>query len=163
MELRHKALLCEGFYRSSTLAPMATRKQRRRREKSFRHQYEFVERDEDGNEIPVERVVRERVEKKETKPARGGRKRPVKPTRARPVRVVAEPTWRRAFKRGGLMGAAMFVLFVFVFKNGSEQSRILIALIYAALFVPMTYGADRWAYRMYQRRIGAVAADKPKR
>jgi hypothetical protein len=142
---------------------MATRKQRRRREKSFRHQYEFVDYDEEGNEKPVQREVRERAEKKETKPARGGPKRPAKPTRARPIREVAQPTWRRALKRGGLMGAAMFVLFVFVFKNGSEQSRLSIALVYAVLFIPMTYGADRWAYRMYQRRLGAAAADKPKR
>jgi hypothetical protein len=142
---------------------MATRKQRRRREKSFRHEYEFVDRDEEGNETPVERVVRERVVKKETKPARGGPKRPVKPTRARPIREVAPPTWRRALKRGGLMGAAMVVLFIFVFKNGSQESRVLIGLVYAVLFIPMTYGADRWAYRMYQRRIGAVAAEKPKR
>ena len=44
---------------------MATRKQRRRREKSFRHEYEFVDRDEEGNETPVERVARERAEKKQ--------------------------------------------------------------------------------------------------
>ena len=58
--------------RSSTLRPMATRKQRRRREKSFRHEYEFVDRDEEGNETPVERVARERAEKKQVKPGRNG-------------------------------------------------------------------------------------------
>ena len=57
---------------------MATRKQRRRREKTFRHEYNLVEIDEEGNETPVERVARERAEKKDAKPARGV-KRPEKP------------------------------------------------------------------------------------
>jgi hypothetical protein len=141
---------------------MATRKQRRRREKSFRHEYEFVDRDAEGNETPVERVARERAEKKQAKPGRNGRQQPGKTKRSRPVRVVAPPTWQRALKRGGLMGAGMFALFVFVLRNGSLPSRIVIAVIYAVLFIPLTYWADRLAYRTYMRRTGAAAADKPK-
>ena len=34
---------------------MATRKQRRRREKSFRHEYGFVVEDEEGNEVELDR------------------------------------------------------------------------------------------------------------
>ncbi len=33
---------------------MPTKKQRRRREKSFRHEYDFVVEDEEGNEVPVD-------------------------------------------------------------------------------------------------------------
>jgi Flp pilus assembly protein TadB len=144
---------------------MATRKQRRRREKSFRHEYEFVERDEEGNETPVERIARERAEKKPTKTGRNGRQQPAKSKakRSRPVREVPPPTWQRALKRGGLMGVGMFVLFVFVIHSGSQAGRALTAVIYAVFFVPLTYWADRLAYRTYLRRSGAASADKPKR
>ena len=148
---------------------MATRKQRRRREKSFRHEYEFVDRDEEGNETPVERVARERAEKKQVKPGRNGAKQPAKAKRARPVREVPAPTWQRALKRGGMMGVLMFVLFVFVLHSGSQNSRIVTALIYGVFFIPLTYWADRLAYRTYLRRSGAAGTgtgtgtDKPKR
>jgi hypothetical protein len=144
---------------------MATRKQRRRREKSFRHEYEFVDRDEDGNETPVERVARERAEKKDAKPSRNGRPQPAKgkAKRSRPVREVPPPTWQRAFKRGGLMGVGMIVLFVFVLHSGSQTSRAVTAVIYAVFFIPLTYWADRLAYRTYQRRSAARGTDKSKR
>lgn len=141
---------------------MATRKQRRRREKSFRHEYEFVDRDEEGNETPVERIARERAEKKQTKPGRNGRQQPAKPKRSRPVREVPPPTWQRALKRGGLMGVGMFLLFVFVLHTGSQAGRAVTATIYAIFFIPLTYWADRLAYRTFLRRR-AAAADKPKR
>jgi hypothetical protein len=141
---------------------MATRKQRRRREKTFRHEYNLVEIDEEGNETPVERVARERAEKKDAKPARGV-KRPEKPKRNRPLRPAPPPTWRRAAKRGGMMGAVIFVLFVFVLHGGSEKSRAIEAIVYAILFIPVTYWADRLAYRTYLRRSGtAEPASKPK-
>jgi hypothetical protein len=144
---------------------MATRKQRRRREKSFRHEYEFVDRDEEGNETPVERVARERAEKKEARPGRNGAKskQPAKPKRTRPVRQVPPPTWQRALKRGGMMGVLMFVLFVFVLHSGSQTSRMVTAVIYGIFFIPLTYWADRLAYRTYLRRSGAADSDKPKR
>lgn len=142
---------------------MATRKQRRRREKTFRHEYSLVEIDEEGNETPVERVARERAEKKDTKSSRGGPKRPEKPKRNRPVRAAPPPTWRRAAKRGGMMGAVIFILFVFVLHGGSQTSRAIEAVVYAILFIPVTYWADRLAYRTYLRRSGIAAPPgKPK-
>jgi len=142
---------------------MATRKQRRRREKTFRHEYSLVEIDEEGNETPVERVARERAEKKDTKSSRGGPKRPEKPKRNRPVRPAPPPTWRRAAKRGGMMGAVIFILFVFVLHGGSQTSRAIEAVVYAILFIPVTYWADRLAYRTYLRRSGVAAPPgKPK-
>ena len=140
---------------------MATRKQRRRREKTFRHEYNLVEIDEEGNETPVERVARERAEKKDAKPARGV-KRPEKPKRNRPLRPAPPPTWRRAAKGGGIMGGVIFVLFVFVLHGGSEKARAAEAVVYAILFIPVTYWADRLAYRTYLRRSGAEPASKPK-
>ena len=54
-----------------------------------------------------------------------------------------------------MMGVVMFVLFVFVLHGGSQTVRAIVtALIYAILFIPLTYWADRLAYRTYLRRSG---------
>jgi len=132
---------------------MPSRKQRRRREKSLRHEYDYVLLDHEGNEIELDpeerRAEREAKEKQRTsaaKPAAG--KRP-----ARGGRVPPEPSWDRAFRRGGVMGALMLLAFIFLFKNGSIASRLMLGLFYAAAFVPLTYFVDRTAYRSYQRRL----------
>ena len=146
---------------------MPTRKQRRRRERSFRHEYEFVLRDEDGNELPDEpRPERDTRTKSPARTAKqsGSKGAPNKRgQRQRTLRVVQPPTWQRAFKRGGLMGAGMFVLFVFVLKGGSQSSRAVTAGIYVVLFVPLTYWADRLAYRTFLKRSGQAPAPTQKR
>jgi hypothetical protein len=132
---------------------MPTRKQRRRRDKSLRHEYETVLIDEEGNETPVDadeqRSVREEraTAKAKAKPAAKQAGQP----RAR--REPPRPTWQRAFKRGGLMGALILVLFAFVLKNGSLASRVAIPIFYAVAFIPLTYYVDRWSYRTYQKRL----------
>ena len=53
----------------------------------------------------------------------------------------------------------MFVVLVFFLPGtGSPASRVLIGLLYAAAFVPLTYWIDRTAYRTYQRRLAKNAA-----
>jgi hypothetical protein len=133
---------------------MPSRKQRRRREKSLRHEYDYVLLDHEGNEIEVDpeerRAEREAKEKQRAataKPSAG--KRPARSG----GRVPPEPSWERAFRRGGLMGALILIAFIFLFKNGSIASRLLLGLFYAAAFVPLTYFVDRTAYRSYQRRL----------
>jgi hypothetical protein len=144
---------------------MPTRKQRRRREKTFRHEYETVLLDGDGNEIPLdpeelraEREAKQR-ERGQAKPARGKQKQPARGGRARPLREPPLPSWQRALKRGGTMGGLMLVAFIFVFKNGPLPQRIGIGLFYGLAFIPLTYWIDRTAYRTYQRRL-AKAAEK---
>lgn len=139
---------------------MPSRKQRRRREKSFRHEYETVLLDEEGNETPIAELREERQKQRvEKKPAKSA---PAK-SRGRQGRALKEPpmpTWRRAFRRGGLMGAAIFVAFVFVLHGGSLASRAAIAIVYAVAFIPLTYWVDRIAYRSYQKRTGQLEAKK---
>jgi hypothetical protein len=55
------------------------------------------------------------------------------------------------------MGALMLLAFVFIFKNGSVASRLMLGVFYAAAFVPLTYFVDRTAYRSYQRRLAKRA------
>ena len=132
---------------------MPTRKQRRRREKTFRHEFDFVTYDDEGNEVEVDpaelRAAKAKETPKRTTKGAKGKSRPV-----RPARVIQPPSWRRSLRRGLPMGALMFVVVVFFLKQGSTQSRLVTGVIYAAVFVPFTYWLDRFAYRNYLRKAG---------
>ena len=132
---------------------MPTRKQRRRREKTFRHEYDFVAYDEDGNEVEVDPAeLRPAKAKQEAKP---GSKSGGKTGRGgRPLREPPVPSWNRSLRRGGMWGGLMFVVVVFLFKGGSLPARVGMGALYAAAFVPLTYWIDRVAYRSYLRRSG---------
>ncbi len=143
---------------------MPSRKQRRRREKTFRHEYETVLLDGDGNEIPVdpdelraEREAKQRDRAKAKPVATKGKKQPARSSR--PMREPPLPSWRRAIKRGGTMGGLMLVAFIFIFKSGALVQRIGIGVFYGLAFIPLTFWIDRTAYRTYQRRL-AKAAEK---
>jgi hypothetical protein len=140
---------------------MPSRKQRRRRAKAFRHEYDLVLVDADGNEMPVDpderRVEREAKDKQRaaTKPAaakgsRGGRT----------LRQPPQPSWDRALRRGGVMGALMLLAFIFLFKSAPLGIRLAWGVFYAAAFVPLTYFVDRTAYRTYLRRLERAGAKK---
>src|SRR5574340_854983 len=115
---------------------MPSRKQRRRREKTFRHEYETVLLDSEGNEHPLdeEEARGEREARAQAKasakapPARGKR------GGARPLREVQPPSWHRAFRRGALMGGLMLVAFVVLFKNSPLGQRLAIGAVYFVAF-----------------------------
>jgi hypothetical protein len=134
------------------------RKQRRRREKDFRHDVRVYEVDEEGNEVPISELrTQEPGKEKPAAPAKGkGRSRS-----GRAPREVPPPSWERAIKRGGLMGAGMLVIFVFVLHSGAVVQRVGIGVFYAVAFIPLTYWVDRTSYRTYQKRL-ARDAEKPK-
>jgi hypothetical protein len=148
---------------------MPSRKQRRRREKTFRHEYETVLLDGEGNEIPLDpeelRAEREAKQKEraQSKPstAKGatGKGKKQAARAARPMREPPLPSWQRAIKRGGTMGALMLVAFIFIFKSGPLVQRLGIGIFYGLAFIPLTFWIDRTAYRTYQRRL-AKAAEK---
>jgi hypothetical protein len=139
---------------------MPTRKQRRRRDKTFRHEYETVYVDEEGNETPLAEL-RAQEPKKEKPAAKATPAKNGKGRSARPVREVPPPSWERALKRGGTWGAVMLVLAVFfLFRNQPLAVRVGWGLVYAVMFVPLTYFVDRTAYRAYLRRTGAAPKRK---
>jgi len=138
---------------------MPNRKQRRRRDKSFRHEYETVLLDDEGNERPLtelrEERERQRAEKKPAKAtAKGGAAAP------RAKHEPPPPTWRRAFKRGGMMGGVIVIAFVFILHGGSTAGRAAIAVIYGFAFIPLTYWVDRLAYRSHHKRLARIEAKK---
>jgi hypothetical protein len=125
---------------------MPSKKQRRRREKLKRHEWEYVQLDEEGNEIPLEQAQLKKTEVN-GKPAAAKRAR-------RPVREVKAPSWNRSAKR-----ALLFVPFLYIFLSLGKSAppvptRIGVSVLYAAVFIPMFFFVDRMAYRAYQRRLG---------
>jgi hypothetical protein len=136
---------------------MPTRKQRRRREKDFRHDVRVFEVDEEGNEVPIADL-----RAREEKDAKAAKAKPAqqKGRPARGIREVPQPSWERALKRGGLMGGLMLVVFVFLLNNGPLAQRIAIGAFYAVAFVPLTYWVDRTAYRSYQKRLARSSGKK---
>jgi hypothetical protein len=136
-----------------------SRKQRRRRQKDFRHDVRVFEVDEEGNEVAIAEL-RSRDEKAKPdarrQPTQSGRRPP------RGMREVAPPSWERALKRGGLMGGAMLLVFLFLLKSGPIAERLAIGIFYGVAFVPLTYLIDRTAYRSYLKRLDRGSAPKPK-
>ncbi len=134
---------------------MASRKQRRRREKTFRHDYAFVTYDEEGNEVEVERpdAREEKKQPEKAKPAatskKGGQRRS--------LREPPQPSWRRSIKRGGLWGGIMLFVVVFFFRSTPLLGRFVWGLLYALAFIPLTYWIDRMAYRSWQKRSASNA------
>ncbi|HEX7626040.1 MAG TPA: hypothetical protein VF379_03215 [Gaiellaceae bacterium] len=139
---------------------MATRKQRRRRDKDFRHDVRVFEIDAEGNEVPIAEL-RTHEEKQKPAPAKKGKQRQqARGARARTVRDVPPPSWDRAFKRGGLMGLLMLVAFLFLFKNAPIGLRLAWGLFYALAFIPLTYWIDRTAHRSFLKRVAKAAEKK---
>lgn len=146
---------------------MPSRKQRRRREKNFRHEYETVLLDADGNEqlLDEEELRSEREERAKAKqsakpqPAKGAASRG-----GRAMREVPPPSWHRALRRGGLMGGIILVFVVFVLAKKSPIGvRLAIGLSYAIVFIPLTYWVDRVSYRSYQKRLAKQQQTTPKK
>jgi hypothetical protein len=133
---------------------MANRKQRRRRERTFRHDMHLVDYDEEGNEVEVTaselRAKQGKEEKpKQAAPAKKGEKRP-----RRSLREPPQPSWNRSLRRGGIWGGFMLVIVIVFFQSTPLAGRIVMGLIYAAAFIPLTYWIDRMAYRSYLKRSG---------
>jgi hypothetical protein len=127
---------------------MATRKQRRRRAKEQRHEYEVVYVDDEGNEVEVDpeevAPARKRESRTRSEPQRGGRLR----GRLEP------PSWRRSLRRGLLFGPIF--LAVVLLLNGNRQTlaqSVLNTLLLLVVFVPFSYFMDRVFWRSYQKRL----------
>jgi len=129
-----------------------SKKQRRRREKLQRHEWELVQYDEEGNEVTVEPA---QMKKAAPKKADTNGKAPTGRSR-RPMREPKPPSWNRALKR-----AALFVPFLLVFLSIGKNpppvvERVGISVLYAAVFVPMFFFVDRLTSRAYQRRLAGT-------
>src|SRR5204863_8854976 len=144
------------------LAAMPTRKQRRRRLKELRHDYEYVYVDEEGREVEVDPA-----ELEQASPRRNGKREskasPAKGRNAKPVREVPPPTWNRVLKRVAFIAPLLFLAFSALNSHQSLISRIAITAVYTGFFVPFMYLMDRAMYRSYLKRTGQEAPRRPGR
>jgi hypothetical protein len=138
---------------------MPTRKQRRRRDKDFRHDVRVDEVDGEGNEVPIAELRAREEPKAKAAPAKGTKQRSTTKG-GRALREPPQPSWNRALRRGGLMGGAMLIAFLFLFKNAALPLRIAWGVFYAVAFIPLTYWIDRTAYRSYLRRTAKQSAKR---
>jgi hypothetical protein len=136
---------------------MATQKQRRRRAKEKRHDYDLVYVDEDGVEQPVERDDAPR--KPPSRLARGTAVTKTQKTSSgdkgrRRGRVVQPPSWRKVLKRGAIFAP---IFFATVMLLGGGKISIASAIVQSALligvFVPFSYFMDRVVWRQQQKRL----------
>jgi hypothetical protein len=133
---------------------MATQKQRRRRAKEKRHDYDLVYVDEEG----VEQVV-ERDEPR--KPSTDGKRSSDKAssakgrgTSSRSGKVAHPPSWRKVIKRGAIF-APIFLATVMLLGGGkiTLAGAVVQTLLLLAVFVPFSYFMDRVVYRQQQKRL----------
>ena len=137
---------------------MPTRKQRRRQQKSRRHEWEYVYVDDEGHEVEADPEDVKGSQQQPTAKQLVGRPTGRPPHRTpRPRGVPPPPTGRRAAKRAALLGALFVVVFAFGLggKNSNPFAAVLIGVIYAVAFVPLQYFIDKVTYRAYLKRQSA--------
>ena len=130
---------------------MPSRKQRRRRAKERRHEYEVVYVDEEGREVDV-------PEGEEPQPAQ--RAKAASSTRrggtTRAGRRVEPPSWNRVGKRALFLAPVMFILINLMGKRLSMPERVFQTLLLLLIFLPFSYFMDSLMYRSYLKRTGAA-------
>ena len=134
---------------------MATRKQRSKRAKTFRHDYALVVEDEEGNEVEVS-SAEARAKKAEASgtPVKASAKPSAKSGKSFEPN---KPSWNRAVKRGLPWGLVAGVVVTFLL-HGSP----LLGLVYAGMFIPLTYWTDSMVYRRFQRKQAAGSPPRSK-
>jgi hypothetical protein len=135
---------------------MPTRKQRRRREKGFRHEWEYVEVDpETGEEREIAPSALKADKPKRDKPAAA------KGKAQRGRREPQPPTWKRAWKRTAVLAPVMAIFIYWTnssSKNGGSGTQIIFStLILIAFFAPFSYVVDSMTYKLWLKRTTAPA------
>ncbi len=123
---------------------MPSRKQRKRRAKDRRHEWEYVYVDETGVE----------VETPEDEPiSRNGKRQPQRSkAQSSGGREVQPPSWRRVGKRGLLFAPLMFLTVTFLSGDLTMTQRIVNTAFLLAFFLPFSYAIDALMYRLYKKR-----------
>ena len=126
---------------------MPSRKQRRRRQKLQRHEYEYVVETEEG-EIPVERLADvERGPK--PKDGRRGSHPGLVDRRGRPIQ---KPSLARVLKRTAIFVPILIVFVVVTRRDLSDPEKVVYFLLLLGVFIPFSYFVDAMVYRLIMRR-----------
>jgi hypothetical protein len=129
---------------------MPSRRQRKRRQKDRRHDWEYVYVDDEGNEVetPEDELALSRNGK------RAAQQQPPK-GKASGMREVQPPSWRRVGKRGLIFAPLMFLTVTFLSGELTIAQRLLNTAFLLAFFLPFSYAMDALMYRMYRKRTGS--------
>ena len=122
---------------------MPSRKQRRRREKLQRHEYEYVIETEEGEVIQVEKPV------ERTKPEG---KASARPAVKRGGREIPKPSLARVFKRTAIFAPLILIVVFWTGGDSTTTSKIFTGVTLIAFFIPFSYLVDSIMYRVYSRR-----------
>jgi hypothetical protein len=133
---------------------MPTRKQRRRQQKTRRHEWEYIYVDDEGNEVEVdpEQLNASKNGKAQTRERKSQARAPAGRT-GRTGRTIEPPSWRRVGRRALLIGPVVVIAMLLLNRNLPMLERVVPAIIMLAFFLPFSYFTDSLAYRMYRRRI----------
>lgn len=123
---------------------MPSRKQRRRRAKDRRHEYEFVYVDEEGREVEVDEPAAQ-VKKTNGRP----------PPKTRAGRVVEPASWSRVGRRALIFAPLMFITIRLLEKSEPIAASIARTVFLLALFLPFSYVMDSMLYRSHVKRTAA--------
>jgi hypothetical protein len=118
---------------------MATKKQRRRREKLHRHEY--VWEDSEGNELESPAVRRDGRKPKEARAVQTSRGRQVQP-----------PSWSRTLKRGLVFAPLMLLVVILVGGEMTLAQQVFQTVFLLLVFLPFSYFMDAMLWRSYQKR-----------
>jgi hypothetical protein len=131
---------------------VASKKQRRRQQKSRRHEWEYVYVDDEGHEVEVDpaelRVAKEEKARPRSAPA-------VRRTdgRGRGIRQIEPPSWRRVFRRAMIFAPIFIVAMLLLNRDQPYAARVAPAVFLLVFFIPFSYFTDSLAYRMYRKRV----------
>jgi hypothetical protein len=143
---------------------MPTRKQRRRQQKSRRHEWEYVYVDGEGQEVEAdpEQVKPAKVDRAQSRNGKSASAaKGAATTKGRRARVIEPPSWHRVGKRALMIGPVVVVAMLLLNRGLPIGQRILPAAVMLAFFLPFSYFTDSLAYKMYKKRIDRGDA-KPK-
>jgi hypothetical protein len=125
-----------------------SRKQRRKREKLQRHEYEYVIETEDGEEI----VETPRVAEARSAAANGKAEKEPTGLVDRRGRPIQKPSLQRVLKRTAIF-APLIALFIALTADGLTVGGLIFNVaILLAFFMPFSYMVDTFVYRMLLRR-----------
>jgi hypothetical protein len=138
---------------------MPSRKQRRRRQKLQRHEYEYVVETEDGEEIPLDEL--EDDDEHLAAPRRAAKPKAEPALTDRRGRPLQKPTFQKVFRRAAIFAP---ILFVFVYVTSRDRLSVtgvvLNTLVLVAFFIPFSYLVDTMVYRSMLRRHQRDSAAK---
>jgi hypothetical protein len=145
---------------------MPTRKQRRRRAKDRRHEWEYVYVDDEGHEVAVEEdPAPARTGGADKHAAKSSGRSSARPgPKVGPGRKVDPPSWQRTFRRAAIFAPVMLIVIYLLKPKDASPAALIVQLVVLLLFfIPFSYFMDSLLYRSYRKRIGDPVKPAPRR